>query len=90
MDLHSFLLRKSRGRTKNCIVLESCEAYTPATTVRLSFSVLDFEDSFNTIYRVWEEAQYENIKKMMLEENKFPRKIQGRYLSTLKSSMDIN
>lgn len=40
--MHAYLLRKSKGKIKNCIVLESCQPFTSVNTVRLSFGALDF------------------------------------------------
>lgn len=41
-DLHSYILRKSRGKVKNCLVFESIDAFTSTDTVRICFNSIDF------------------------------------------------
>ena len=70
IDLHNFLIRKSKNKTRMSLALEAATPNPIFDTIRISCPSIDFEDHFSYIIRVWQEAQEEVVKNMYFEESK--------------------
>lgn len=83
IDLHKYILRISRGKIKNCLVLQSMDFSASIETIRIIVSSIDFQDSYDIIYKVWAEAQYQSLRKKYESSTGFLKK------KGLRSELDI-